>query len=61
MANSSFSNMIDHKDKKGLYSYLQKCISGKDILLKLYLAILEKGFWMASTIIQPTNSYISES
>ena len=24
-----------------------------------YLAILEKGFWMALTIIQPTNSYIA--
>ena len=43
------------------YICLQKCLPGKDIILKLFLAILEKGFWMESPNIKPTNSYISES
>ena len=35
MANSSFSNMSNHKATKVPYSYLQKCLESKDILLKL--------------------------
>ena len=42
LANSSFSNMIDHKATKVLYSYLPNCLPDKTILLKL-LSHSEKG------------------